>query len=107
MLLKPGTEHGWAGMSAVIFALLVAWDRLYRRERLILLGFGEISVRQAAILVAIIDVIILFFSGGWFITLAMLCGGLAGWIYFVVSHKALMGRASRQMNSERIARLEL
>ena len=49
------------------FALLVAWDRLYRHERLILLGIGEISVRQAAILIAVIDSCRYgLFVGGWF-----------------------------------------
>jgi membrane associated rhomboid family serine protease len=108
VLLKAGGQGMFAGMSAVTFALLVAWDRLYGRERLILLGIGEISVRQAAILIAFIDVVILFFScGGWFYLPAMMCGGVAGWIYFAIRHKLLFGKSGQPFESERITRLEL
>jgi membrane associated rhomboid family serine protease len=108
VLLKPGWQGWFAGSSAVTFGLLVAWDRLYRRERLILLGIGEISVRQAAILIAVIDALILLFScGGWFFMMAMMCGGVAGWVYFVIRHKLLFGKSGQPIESERIARLEL
>ena len=96
------------GSSAMIFALLAAWYRIYGNERLILMGIGEVSVRQAAILVAIIDALIIYFScGGWMVLPAMLCGGLAGWLYLSLRGKILMGRNSQPMDSERIARLEL
>jgi membrane associated rhomboid family serine protease len=108
VLLLPHGQGLFAGMSAVTFALLVAWDRLYRHERLILLGIGEISVRQAALLIAFIDSVILFFScGGWFYLPAMWCGGVAGWIYFAVRHKRMFGRTAQPIESERITRLEL
>lgn len=91
----------------MIFALLVAWDWFYRNERLILLGIGEISVRQAAILIAIINSLILFFCSGWFLMLAMWCGGVAGWLYLFVRWKLILGKTGRQVRSERVARLEL
>lgn len=106
-LLKSGSEFLVVGNAAIIFGLLVGWYQLYGRERIILLGFGEISVRQAAILVAIIEVIILLFCCGWFILLSMMCGGAAGWLYLIVRRKLVMGPDSRRLNSERIARLEL
>jgi membrane associated rhomboid family serine protease len=98
---------GWVGGSAMIFALLVAWDWFYRRERLILLGIGEISTRQAAILIAIINSLILFFCTGWFIMVSMWCGGVAGWLYLIVRSKRLLGRSAQPIRSERVARLEL
>jgi membrane associated rhomboid family serine protease len=108
VLLKPASQGLFAGSSAVTFALLVAWDRRYRHERLILLGIGEISVRQAAILIAIIDALILLFScGGWFYMVAMMCGGVAGWLYLAIRDKLLFGKSGRAIESERIARLEL
>lgn len=108
VLLKSGMQAGFAGCSAITFGLLVAWDRLYHRERLVLLGIGEISVRQAAILVGIIDALILLFSrGGWFFMAAMMCGGLVGWVYFLVRDKVLFGRNGQPVESKRIARLEL
>ena len=106
-LLKPGMSYGIAGSSAMIFALLVAWDRLYRNERLILLGIGEISVRQAAILIAIINSLILFFCAGWFLMLAMWCGGLAGWLWLWIRAKLFLSQTPQQIRSERVARLEL
>ena len=92
---------------AMVFALLVAWDWFYHGERLILLGFGEISVRQAAVLIGIIDSVIFFFCAGWFFTLAMWCGGVAGWLYLTVRTKVFLGRTAQQIRSERVARLEL
>jgi membrane associated rhomboid family serine protease len=106
-LLKPGMPYGLAGSSAIIFALLVAWDWLYRNERLILLGIGEISVRQAAVLIAIINSLILFFCVGWFLMLAMWCGGLAGWLWLRIRSKLFLGQTPQQVRSERVARLEL
>jgi hypothetical protein len=37
----------------------------------------------------------------------MLCGGVAGWIYFAVRHRLHLGKRSELVESERIARLEL
>jgi len=108
VLFKAGMGGFVAGNAAMIFALLVAWDWFYRRERLILLGIGEVSVRQAAMLVAVIDSIIIFFScGGWFFMVAMWCGGVAGWLYLTVRSKLFLGKSAQQIRSERVARLEL
>jgi membrane associated rhomboid family serine protease len=107
VLAKPGMEIGLAGGAAVIFALLVAWDWFYRKERLILLGIGEISVRQAAILIVIINSLVLLFCHGWFIMLAMWCGGLAGRLWLVARAKIFMGKTAQQIRSERLTKLEL
>ena len=107
VLLKPGWEVCIAGNAAMIFALLAAWDWFYHRERLILLGIGEISVRQAAILIAVINSVILFFCNGWFLMLAMWSGGVVGWLWLTVRAKLFMGKTAQQIRSERVARLEL
>lgn len=107
VLAKPEMEIGLAGSPAVIFALLAAWDWFYCRERLILLGIGEISARQAAILIVIINSLILLFCHGWFIMLAMWCGGLAGRLWLVARAKIFMGKTAQQIRSERVAKLEL
>ena len=107
VLLKSGMEGSVAGGAAMIFALLAAWDWFYHNERLILLGLGEISVRQAAILITIINSLILFFCSGWVLMLAMWCGGVAGWLYLFVRWKLVMGKTGRQVRSERVAKLEL
>jgi membrane associated rhomboid family serine protease len=108
VFIKPAMNGVIAGSGAMIFALLVAWDWFYRNERLLLLGLGEISVRQAVILIAIIDSVVLFFCcGGWFVMLSMWCGGIAGWLYLVLRSKIFLGRTAQQIRSERVARLEL
>ena len=106
-LVKPGMHLGVAGNGAMIFALLAAWYRLYGRERLILLGLGELSVRQAALLIAGLEVLISLFCLGWFVTLAMMGGGVVGWLYLVLRGKHSLNRRSQVLDSERIARLEL
>ena len=105
LLRQPTFAIG--GNGAMILALLAAWARLYGRERIILLGIGEMSARQAAMIVAIVEILILFFSLGWVVTLAMLCGGLAGWVYLFVRGKHALNRHSQLLDSERIARLEI
>jgi membrane associated rhomboid family serine protease len=108
LLLAPHLPGQVVGAGAMIFALLIAWDRIYKNERLLLLGIGEVSVRQAVILVAIIDSVIMFFCcGGWFYMVGMWCGGAFGAAYFLVRGKRIMRGEGQALNSERIARLEL
>jgi membrane associated rhomboid family serine protease len=95
------------GNGAMAFGLLVAWERIYGRERILLLGLGEMSVRQAAICVAIINLIILWFCQGPFVTFSMLCGGVAGWLYFTAGMKRTARQSGRTVESGRITRLEL
>ena len=107
VLFKPAADWRLAGGAAMVFALLAAWDWFYRNERILLLGIGEISARQAAILIAIINSLILFFCSGWFIMVAMWCGGVAGWLWLAVSAKFFLHKSPQQIRSERVARLEL
>lgn len=106
-LLSSNSLCAVAGGWPMFFALLVAWDWMYRRERLLMLGIGEMSVRQAAILIALINSFILFFCFGWFLMLAMWCGGLAGWLWLRIRAKLFLGKTPQQIRSERVARLEL
>ena len=108
ILVKPHADAPVLTAGALIFALLAAWDRFYRRERIIILGIGEVSVRQAAIFVAVLNAVICFFScGGWLFTLSMMCGGVAGWFWLALGQRRVMSRGSRVVESERVARLEL
>jgi membrane associated rhomboid family serine protease len=105
--VNPPLPGPIVGNGAMIFALLAAWYRLYGRERLIMLGIGEMSVRQAAIIVAVIEVLVSWYCLGWFVTLAMMSGGVVGWFYLFLRGKQAMNRRSQVVDSERIARLEL
>jgi membrane associated rhomboid family serine protease len=105
--VNPPLRCPIVGNGAMIFALLAAWYRLYGRERLIMLGLGEMSVRQATIIVAFIEVLVSWYCLGWFVTLAMMSGGVVGWFYLFLRGKHAMNRRSQVVDSERMARLEL
>ena len=108
LLIEPHADVPVLTAGALIFALLVAWDRFYRRERILMLGIGEVSVRQAAIFIAALNAVITFFScGGWPFTLSMMCGGVAGWLWLAIGQKRVMSRGSQVVESNRGARLEL
>lgn len=108
LLIFPRLDLSIVGAGAVVCALLIAWERFYRRERIIILGFGEVSVRQAAIFIILLNAVITFFScGGWQFTLSMLCGGAAGWLFLTIGQKHVMSRGSQVVESNRGARLEL
>ena len=106
-LFRSALDCRIVGGAAMVFALLVACDWFYRNERLILLGIGEISVRQATLLIAIINSLVLFFCFGWFIMVAMWCGGVAGWFWLTIRAKLFLSQSPQQIRSERVARLEL
>ena len=106
-LLLPHLQGGLVGNAAMIFGLLGAWWKIYGNERLVLLGLGEVSVKQAALLIGAIELLVLFFSVGWQITLAMLGGGAAGWLWLLVGRKRQLAKPAEPVESERIARLEL
>ena len=102
----PNLSGSFVSSSAMIFALLVAWWRLYGRERVLLLGIGEVSVRHVVLLVAAINSLLLVFCN-WFLMLAMWCGAVAGWLCLVMLNKLASRHDHQPLPSERIARLEL
>lgn len=96
------------GAGAVVCALLLAWEHFYRRERIIMLGLGEVSVRQAAVFIILLNAAITYFGcGGWQFTLSMFCGGATGWLYLMIGQHRVMSRGSQIVESQRVARLEL
>jgi membrane associated rhomboid family serine protease len=105
--VNPPLGFPIVGNGAMIFALLAAWYRLYGRERLIMLGLGEMSVRQAVMIITFIEVLVSWYCLGWFVTLAMMSGGLIGWLYLFIRGKHALNRRSQVVDSERMARLEL
>ncbi len=96
------------GAGAIVCALLLAWDHFYHRERIIMLGLGEVSVRQAVLFIIALNAVITYFGcGGWQFTLSMFCGGLTGWLILLIGQKHVMSRGSQIVESQRVARLEL
>lgn len=108
LFIFPKLDFPIAGAGAVVCALLVAWERFYHRERIIMLGLGEVSVRQAAFFIIGLNAVITFFScGGWQFTLSMFCGGAVGWLFLKIGQQRVMSRGSRVVETNRGARLEL
>ena len=106
-LLQHGRTAPIVGATAIIFALLVAWEHDHRTERILLLGIGEVTVRQAAVGIALISILLLWINAGGVQTLSMLCGGVAGWIGLSARDRLRMRRPAGLSRSERVARLEL
>jgi membrane associated rhomboid family serine protease len=81
VIVTPGRQNGVVGNAALVFGFLAAWYQLAGGERIVLPGIGRIKVLQAVSVIAIIEALICFVLRGWLVTLAMLCGGGAGWAY--------------------------
>lgn len=108
VLILHGVGAAISGAGVIVYGLLAAWAKLYGRERIVMLGLGEMSVKQAAILVAVINAVIIFFScRGPLFTLALVCGGLAGWGYVTLGQRWIMRQTGKPIESQRMARLEL
>jgi membrane associated rhomboid family serine protease len=104
---RPRMQGPVAGNGAMTFALMAAWYRLQGRERILLLGLGEVSVRQAVIGMVLLQALVCYYGCGLFLTLAMMSGGVVGWLYLWLREKYALSRRSQSVDSNRIARLEL
>jgi membrane associated rhomboid family serine protease len=105
VIVTPGRQNGVVGNGALIFGWLAAWYQLNGRERVIVPGIGRIMVRQAVVVLAAIEALISFVCLGWLVTLAMMCGGGAGWCYLCWYSKQALKGSSRPGGSERVHRL--
>jgi membrane associated rhomboid family serine protease len=107
--VTPGSQVILFGTMPLVFGLLVAWARLFGHERLLFMGVWEMTVRQCALLVGIIDIIIMATCPcfGWINCLAVCMAALGGWLYLTLRWKRNLAARSQAVNSERISRLEL
>jgi membrane associated rhomboid family serine protease len=96
-----------SGAGPMMFGLLAAWYFHCGHEKVSVFPFGEMTVRQVALVAAAVSLLFTAFSAGWQTATAMAADGLSGWLYVWGWHKWLMSRASRVVPSERISRLEL
>jgi membrane associated rhomboid family serine protease len=95
------------GPAPMVFALLIAWDFTSSQEMGIFPLFGQATVRQMVLLLAVASCLAMLFTGGLFATLVMASGGLTGWFYLRLRQKLLWARTGRASHSGRINRLEL
>jgi len=107
VILQFSNPFPMAGMAPVVLGLLAAWGFLLGHEKVPFMFFGEMTVRQMALLAGAISFVTTLFSAGLTNAIIMLAGGLTGLLYLWLRSKTLMTRESRVVHSERINRLEL
>jgi len=107
VILQFSNPAPMAGAGPLVFGLLAAWGFLFGHEKVPMGSFGEMTVRQLALLAGVISLVTMWFSAGLINAVIMLAGGLAGLLYLWLRSKMLMTRKSRIVDSDRMNRLEL
>ena len=107
VILQFSNPAPMAGAGPLVFGLLAAWGFLFGHEKVPLGSFGEMPVRQLALLAGAIGLVTMWFSARLINAVIMLAGGLAGLLYLWLRSKRLMTREGRIVDSERMNRLEL
>ncbi|HXI73610.1 MAG TPA: rhomboid family intramembrane serine protease [Verrucomicrobiae bacterium] len=95
------------GAGPMMFGLLAAWCFHCGHEKIFMIPFGEMLVWHLAAVAGAVSLLFTALSAGWRVAAVMAAGGLSGWLYVWLWHKWLMSRASCNVHSERISRLEL
>jgi hypothetical protein len=87
----------------------MAWAKLFGHERMVLLGIGEMSIKQCAFLAAGINALILLTCPcfGLVNGLAVCAAAVAGWFYLSWRWKRHLSGACQTIDNRRISRLEL
>ncbi len=109
LALTPLNSAPLAGIGGVIFAMLVAWYRLFAHEEVMLMTVWRMRMRTAVLIIGGLNIIFGLLSPcGFWNALAILVGGSAtGWLYLTIQSRRVMGRRARALPEERISRLEL
>ncbi len=105
--LLPNLPGYIVGSAPFTFGLLVAWYRLCGFEPLILHGLGRVTVRQAAVIIGLLNAAIVYVGCGWKLLLCMLCGGVAVWLGLSVQRRWNIFRTRQASGGSRIDRLEV
>ena len=95
------------GATGMSFGLLAACAALSGHERAGFPGVGEIRLRTLVLVVAAMATLTMASSVGWRVTLALLSGGLGGWLY--LGGRSLAARPDRTLmrRDDRARKLEL
>ncbi len=107
ILLSSASPQPLAGAAPLMLGLVVGWAFVSGNESVPFLIFGQITARQAALILMFASFLIALLSAGLATALIATSGGLTGWLYLWLRQKSLMARPSRVAPSERISRLEL
>jgi len=107
VLVQPSAPMIMVGTTPVVFGLLAAWGTLFAGERVLFWFLWDMSIRQAAIVMALISFVVMLPCAGPVVAGIMLTGGVAGLVMLAFQSKVLHSRVSRSVVSERMGRLEL
>jgi membrane associated rhomboid family serine protease len=107
LLVQSSSPAFMAGTSPVVFGLLAAWGILFTRERILFWFLWDMTIRQAAVVLAVISVLMMLPCAGPIIAGIMLSGGVTGMLLLWLQGKVLQSRTSRIVVSGRMERLEL
>jgi membrane associated rhomboid family serine protease len=107
VLLDPAGPALMVGTTPIVFGLLAAWGSLFATERVLFWFIWDMSVRQVALVLAIVSALLMLPCAGIKTVAIMLCGGVAALVSLWVQSRFCRARASRSFVSERMGRLEL
>jgi membrane associated rhomboid family serine protease len=107
LAFQPSSRAFMAGTGPVVFGLLAAWGLLFARERILFWLLRDMTIRQAAVVLAMISLLMMLPCAGPMVAGTMLSGGVTGMLLLWFRHKVLQGHTSRIVVSERMERLEL
>jgi membrane associated rhomboid family serine protease len=107
VLLDPAGPMLMVGTTPIVFGLLAAWGWIFANERVLFWFIWDMTVRQVAIVLAIVCVLLMLPCAGVKTVAIMLCGGVAALASLWVQSRFVRSRASRSFVSERMGRLEL
>jgi membrane associated rhomboid family serine protease len=94
--------------SSVVFAMFAAWHRLFDNEEVMLMAAWRMRMRTVILIIAgLIIMFGLLTSCGFWNAVAILGGGVTGWLYLAAQEHWRLRRGARPVSSERISRLEL
>jgi membrane associated rhomboid family serine protease len=109
LLLHPVDASMIYGTLPLSIGLLAALSRLFGPERILFMGVIEMTIRQFALCVLVIDTILMLTTCGMTLTsaLAVLAAWPAGWFYLTLRWNYIKSGAAQKVESSRTRRLEL
>ena len=104
--LAPSTAWLFVGATGAVYGFLAAWARLFGQEPMSLMGTWNTTVRNIALVMALVGLLTLLSFAGWRDCVAVAAGGVTGWIYLSIRWRRNLAAPAGRASSERISRLE-
>jgi membrane associated rhomboid family serine protease len=107
LLVSPLVPGGQLGVGCLTLALAVAVYMLSGRERVNLIGLGEMEMRRAATIMLVFLLVMMLVQVGLRESFGQIGGAVAAWFYLTVRWWWNLRQTGKTATSERIRRLEL